>query len=491
MNVYFSDVFGVTPEVIEDYGALNISLINDLPLFIDPFLLFESNKTDYQELHKKILEYVAFLKDRSIEMQITDGLLKHWFVFSEVKQNWLGYSKIGNSGSGLGKSFAVALKDNLNTVFSNFGNETVTKDSHLEKLCIIKSGVGKDNISDFTVNLIKKYLCNYTQKFAKKYIKKNLRSIISVERVEFNYKTKRWKPELYDLPFVDNDFVLLTPKDILTKDENWINNRDIVRDFREIANSITNEELRENINFYFSQSLPKLTKKKKSHTQKEIANAIRQVINRIPSFLDYYIKYKEDHGSEASSLSAKNVKFVENLFIDSVSSFIHTIYNKSEFYSVKYNTYRDSLSRVNYLKQVIENNDGYRIFYIDGEPIKRESDIKIMFRLTWFATPADVSSEVNDGRGQSDFKISVGSKDKTIVEFKLASNQSLKRNLENQVGIYKRASQAKKDIKVILYFSEEELEKVNKILNELNLQNRENIILIDANRNNKISASNA
>ena len=40
------------------------------------------------------------------------------------------------------------------------------------------------------------------------------------------------------------------------------------------------------------------------------------------------------------------------------------------------------------------------------------------------------------GRGAVDFKISRGSKDKTLVEFKLAKNTQLKRNLKNQVKIY-------------------------------------------------------
>ena len=65
MDIYFSDYFDVDPSIIEDYGAFNISLINDLPLFVDPFLLFESEKPEYQELHKKILSYVDFLRDSS------------------------------------------------------------------------------------------------------------------------------------------------------------------------------------------------------------------------------------------------------------------------------------------------------------------------------------------------------------------------------------------------------------------------------------------
>jgi len=294
MNVYFSDYFEVDPDLLEQYEAFNISLINDLPLFVDPFLLFESDKEEYQKLHKNILEYVAFLRDMSQSTVINKGLLKSWFIFSEVKQNWLGFSLVGNDGRGLGHDFANALKNNLHTVFSDFGNETVTKDSHLEKLCIIKSGVGKDNISDFTVNLIKEYLCEYTELFAKKYISLTKRKIVSVKRVSFDYNTHRWKPRSFDLPYIEGDFVLLTPKDILTKDENWINSSDIVSNFKEIADSVSNDQLRESINFYFHQNLPKITKKKKKITKREYSEAVSKVIYMYPEFLDHYIRYKED-----------------------------------------------------------------------------------------------------------------------------------------------------------------------------------------------------
>ena len=60
MKVYFSDFFEVSPHLIEQYGALNISLINDLPLFVDPFLLFNSSKPEYKKLHKEMLKYLCF-----------------------------------------------------------------------------------------------------------------------------------------------------------------------------------------------------------------------------------------------------------------------------------------------------------------------------------------------------------------------------------------------------------------------------------------------
>ncbi len=56
MQVYFTDVFNVEEEKLDEYGAYNISLIND--------------------------------------MSLSSTQLKAWYMFPEQKQNWLGYSKI-------------------------------------------------------------------------------------------------------------------------------------------------------------------------------------------------------------------------------------------------------------------------------------------------------------------------------------------------------------------------------------------------------------
>src|SRR5438445_9216622 len=57
IKIYFSDVFDLSPNVVREYGALDVSLINDLPLFIDPFLLFNSRKPEYQQLHNRMIDY--------------------------------------------------------------------------------------------------------------------------------------------------------------------------------------------------------------------------------------------------------------------------------------------------------------------------------------------------------------------------------------------------------------------------------------------------
>lgn len=485
MKVYFSDWFKVDPETLFEYGAFNISLINDLPLFIDPFLLFTSEKEEYQKLHDSIIKYLSFLRDQSNSDQLDEGLLKAWYMFPEVKQLWLGFSQTGNSGSGLGIDFARALNANLSLIFRSFGDEKITKGSHIEKVCLVREGVGRDNISDFTANLIKEYLLNYTESFAKTNINKKLRRTISVPNVYFDYEKKYWCPRNYDLPYVNGDYALLAPRDILTKDENWINRHDLIERFETVASSTTDEQLRSQVNHYLKQKLNKKTR------QGERRRAYDELLNKYPALFEWYIKFKEDTGGEAKSVSSEKVQESENFYIEQFGELISQLDSETEFYKKGIDTFEECRARIKFLKEEIENNGAYRIFYHKGQPLQREADLQILFRLTWYATPSDFNSEVNNGRGPVDFKASRGNKDKTIIEFKLAKNSKLKQNLEKQVKIYEDANRTKKSLKVIFYFSSEERIKVKKFLSDLKLEKDDSIILIDCRQDNKPSASNA
>jgi hypothetical protein len=488
IKIYFTDFFQIATEVLETYGAFNISLINDLPLFIDPFLLFGSEKQEYQQLHEKILKYLLFLKEKSEEGNFHKGDIKAWYLFPEVKQNWFGYSKIGNNGSGLGPKFAASMSASMPIVYNDLGIEMITETSHLEKVTLFETNVGKDNVSDFTVNLIKEFLLDYTEEFALKYLNEKQIAKVKVNKVYFDYDLERWMPKEYTLPYIFGDYIILTPRDLLTKDDNWINSNDLRGDFTRICSSISNEQLRSEINNFYRKNLPPPTRKKKT-TKKEKAIAIQETIMKFPEIIDWYIKLKEENKEGAKDISKQKVEEIENIFINKISEFVEKLVSETSFYDIPANfSYKESLKRVLFLKQVIENNDGYRLFYSDGEPIKREDDLQIIYRLTWFASSYDVNREPNNGRGPVDYAISKGAKDKTLVEFKLASNSKLKQNLQNQVEVYEKANNSDNSIKVILYFDSIEYAKVIKILNDLELNNKENIILIDAGR--KVSASN-
>jgi len=488
MNIYFSDYFGISEEALEQHGAFNVSLVTDLPLFIDPFLLFNSDKPEYQALHDDIIRYLRFLRTKSERGSISPALIKAWYCFGEVKQNWLGFCETSNTGRGLGRNFAGALDANLIHVFRNFGNEKITKGSHLEKLCLIKTGVGRDMISDFTTNLIKDYLLSYTAQFAQEHISPELLRTVSVPRSYFSYDTERWIPKKHQLPFCENDFVILTPKDILTKDETWINHSDMVHSFEDIPDAIENDQLRAEINNYFYMMIPR----DREPTKDDYQEAISSTLAKFPELIDYYIKMKEENGDEAVVGSAVKVLESSLIYIRQFGSLADLLQKMTPFYKIPGNTLDETLEKIQFFKDIIENKGGYRIFYgSTGEPIRQERDVHILFRLVWHGTPSDVSREVDDGRGPADYKISRGAADKTLVEFKLAGNTQLKRNLLKQLELYEKASGAQAGYKVIIYFSEQELIRVQGILRELRMEDDARVVLVDARSDNKPSASKA
>ncbi|MHB8871907.1 MAG: hypothetical protein ACYC5G_05635, partial [Candidatus Doudnabacteria bacterium] len=400
-NLYFTDFFSVSETSLEEHGAFNISLITDLPLFIDPFLLFNSEKKEYQLLHDEIISYLGFLKDKA-GATLDPALLKSWFYFSEVKQTWLGFCESGNSGRGLGPEFARALNDSLHTFFKNFGAERITKGSHLEKLCLIKEGVGRDTISDFTTNLIKKYLLEYTQNYAVHNIEPGLRKKVSVPKVTFNYKTETWMSGTYDLPRFKNSYVLLTPEDILTRDDTWINKDELFNKFERVPLAIENDELRALVNNYFASVLPK------KPSNKDYQSAARSTIVKYPDAIDYYIKYKEDNGDTAVRKSKVKVENSFELYVEQFGELVRHLERQTNFYETNETSKSETLKRINYLKDAIENKGCHKYFYFKNKPMQRESDLHILFNLTWYDTSFDVSREVNDGRGPADFKVSKG-----------------------------------------------------------------------------------
>lgn len=126
MATFISDYFDVDAALFESYGALN-SIVNDLPLFIDPFLLFYSEKPEYIALHEAIITYFVFLRDRAAAGPVSEGELRNWCCFKEVRQNRLGFSVSGNGGAGLGMDFARNLHANLNVIFPDFGKRRSPK----------------------------------------------------------------------------------------------------------------------------------------------------------------------------------------------------------------------------------------------------------------------------------------------------------------------------------------------------------------------------
>jgi hypothetical protein len=495
MELYLSQYLGIEPRLLADFGAVDVSVVSDLPLFIDPFLLFHSSKPEYQELHERILTYLRFLRDKAVGGNLDPGLIASWYRFKEVKQNWLGFTMLGNGGHGLGTDFAVALHESLGSILSNFGTETITTSSHLEKVSLLRPNVGRDCISDFTTCLIKEYLLDYTQRFARKHLNDGQCQEFRVPRVRFNYDTEAWEEGTYDLPVLWGDFVLLTPIDMLTRDDTWISHGDLINRFSQIPEALPNAELRAQVSNYFTRilraSAPLRRRRPRKPTRADYEAAVHATIREFPELLDYYILLKEETGDEAKSASREQVRETLAIFVDQLKSVVADLRGKTDFYEHGWSSYDAALVRARAFKHYVENQDGWKLINRAGLPFAKEAEVHLFFGIMWFGSVFDINHETDNGRGSVDFKVSIGAGDKSLIEFKLASNTKLRRNLENQVKIYETANQTSTSVKIIICYTEADQAKVDKILKDLKLDKREDIVVIDARSDNKPSASNA
>jgi hypothetical protein len=64
-------------------------------------------------------------------------------------------------------------------------------------------------------------------------------------------------------------------------------------------------------------------------------------------------------------------------------------------------------------------------------------------------------------------------------------------NLQRQVAIYEAANRTRQSVKVIIFYTARQELRVRGILRELGLESEESVVLIDARRDNKPSASKA
>lgn len=498
----FSEKFNVERKKIEDFGAIDISLVSDIPMFVDPILIFNSEKNEYKELHNKMIRYMYFLAQKA-KKGLNKAEIKTWFSFNEVCNNWLGFSMSGNKGLALDKEFANFLYENIGFVLAN---NNISNGKHIEKIMLLVPGSGKDKISDLTVNLIKGYLCEYTEKFTKKYIKdESLAKNISVDKVEFNYDTECFVSKEYYLPYIINEkgkieYVLLTPNDILRSDEQAINRNDFLNNYKKVRNTIDNDILRVQVDNYLKKAIADYhdkcktlnRKPKESEEGKIEKHSFEEFAKEHKEIYDYYIKMKENQKEEISNITKEEVseqvkKFIKNR--DLIVKIVHEQYKRNVENN---NSLSESVARVEFLKDVFENQGGYKLFYEsrkDKVMYSSEKELQILFKFVWRATFYKIDAETDNGDGPADFVVSYGANDSTVIEFKLAANKKLAHVFE-QVKVYEKANGTYQKVIVLFYFNDKEYKRAIKIIKDNKKENEidKTIYLIDC--RNRESASN-
>ena len=469
-SLYFSEHFRVPAEALQAYGAFDISVVTDLPLFIDPFLLFHSAKPEYQALHQGIVDYLQFLRSRA-DAGLDRDTARNLYRFREVKQNWLGFAAFGNEGQPLGQRFAEVLHESLDSLLPSPGD--VARSTHLEKLLLLRTGIGRDSISDFTTNLIKHFLLDYTQTFAREHLDPKVCTPFNVLRAVFNPDKGAWESRRYTLPNLRDDYVLLTPADLLTREDTWINYPDMVRKFPAITDAIEHDDLRAQVDKRLRKLLP--PKAKTKPTPKQRAEAAAEVLRALPQLADVYLRLKEDTGDEAVALSAARTSETAEVLVERVKRVAADLEAKTDFYRLPWASYDECLARARVLKAYVERSGGGALLRGEGERPLREVDFALFFALVWCRTDFDVNRERDDERAAVDFKASYGAGATSLVEFKLARSAGLKRTLEKAA----RAGGRESAVTILVCYSADERDKVSAVLSELGLAGAESVVVLD------------
>lgn len=184
-------------------------LDEDIPLYVDPFLLWKSPSQAEKALHTALI--TAFNGVRQLNRsRAIETLIK----LSECEEIGLGGGKT-RTGRRIGADLAGEILD----VVGNFPDIQRRGIEHIEILQLYVDQISKDRISDFTCGFLKSYLIDYTISQCR-----DVGLRLDPVRIElFDYGSMRFVAEDVQLPVnpLDGKPVLLVPKRWM-RHEPWI-----------------------------------------------------------------------------------------------------------------------------------------------------------------------------------------------------------------------------------------------------------------------------
>jgi hypothetical protein len=220
VNPRLSDVFGLVIRQ-DEVDFVVPHLREDLPLYLDPFLLWKSDRPEYQTLHAALLGFVEQVRRHVIDGR-TIGAKALLAEVSEPVELGLGYAAGTKRGSALGRGTISAITEMIRQI----PQLQATGLNHMEILALLVPGIAEDRISDLTASVIKGWIAQFTERRCKDHgipTRKYRLTGWDADRLD-------WRPIDSRLPFspIDGSPVLLAPLDLLRRLP-WINYGDYYR----------------------------------------------------------------------------------------------------------------------------------------------------------------------------------------------------------------------------------------------------------------------
>ncbi|MEO7651955.1 MAG: hypothetical protein ABIZ80_15945 [Bryobacteraceae bacterium] len=155
----------IRPRLTEYYGIFKPQrdldfaipfLDEDIPLYVDPFLLWKSPSQQDQALHLSVVNSVNHLGYLSKNGD-RESASKYLILASECDEVGLGVSR-SREGKRIGKGQA----DEILNLFHLVPEYDKRGFQHFEEIQLYIDGISKDRISDFCCSLLKSFLIDFT-----------------------------------------------------------------------------------------------------------------------------------------------------------------------------------------------------------------------------------------------------------------------------------------------------------------------------------------
>lgn len=194
----------------------------DVPVGIDPFLLYKSRDPEYRRLHSQLLD--AFNLGIAAIRTGKQSEANRIFDFPEVSAIGMGYTVGGKRGSGVGTYLTGLIIETL--IGSPSLQERGIK--HVEEMQLVSAGIGPDRVSDIAANILKSFLIEYTQRQCIIW-SIPLKKGVPIEHI-YDASIQQWTDSYEDLPVspVDGSAILLVPRRVV-RALPWINYDDFFR----------------------------------------------------------------------------------------------------------------------------------------------------------------------------------------------------------------------------------------------------------------------
>jgi len=470
----FSQHFKITKT--KDENWFDPILFTDTPLFIDPFLLFDSESGLFKDSHAEIIQFFNYLF-QLIAQSGGNMASPHWrratslVALGEVFELCLGYSHGGTHGAGSGRELATQICRGLLSAI----RQEINQLEHFEEVQIFEGGIGPDRISDAAAGIIRHRIAKYTEEVAAKH--KIPAQRIRYLKSRFDFEKERWVAEWFHLPInpYTGDPILLVPEDYL-RPLPTIN----PEDFWGYCYDTQTETIRREFGEEITRHVDKKT--------------IIEFARKHPDLRERYVKNKENEGSEPYNLRTDPSGYYQP-YLGAFSwadrnKFKAKIGSKDDVYTAVH----DFIGR---FKVYVEDQEGWRLLWNDDGSAKKEIAFQALFQGVILPycreNNIDLSKEPNVGRGPVDFKASHGYAQRVLIEAKLAGNTKFWNGLKKQLPTYLRANQVEEGIFLVACQRDQDFKKVSNIQEMAKEVGKEagikiDVVLVDC-RNNPKSAS--